>query len=90
MTQENTRYWFSAKHRGGGRILHIISARSIGKARASFGRLAEEYLFEQLMESDLNRLTGFAPTTVNAQTTFATDGLLTEWRGQVVRIEVAD
>lgn len=90
MSVQNPRFWFSAKHKGGGRILHIISARTIGRARASFGGLSGEYVFEQLTESDLTKLTGFAPTCVNAETTFAINSLLTEWQGQVVRIEVAD
>lgn len=90
MSLQNPRFWFSAKHKSGGRILHIISAHTIGKARASFGGLSAEYVFEQLTESDLASMTGFAPSCVNAETTFAVSSLLTEWRGQIIRIEVAD
>ena len=90
MCEKPIRYWFSAKSRGHGRMVHIISARSIGRVRASMGRLSEEYLIEQLMWSDLNRLAGIAPPVVDSATTFAADGLTYEHNGRVISIEVAD
>lgn len=90
MSNSDRRFWFSAKHKGQGRILHLISARSLERARASLGRLSDEYLFEQLTWSDLTALTGLAPPTVNQETTFADDSLYTEWQGNVISIEVAD
>lgn len=84
------RFFFSARHKTGGRILHIISAHSIGRARASLGRLSEEYTFEQLTWADMNRLAGFAPPTTDAATTFASGGLMWEWQRKVVMLEVAD
>jgi len=90
MSTESPRYWFSALSRGGGRMVHIVSARSIGRVRAMYGRLSEEYLISQLMWSDLNRLAGIAPPTVEQETTFAEGDLLYEHNGRVVSIEVAD
>ena len=90
MSEEKVRYWYSACHKGHGRILHILSAVSISKARSSMGALSAEYLFEQLTERDLCTLTGFAPTTVDAERTVASGSLLMEWRGKVVSIEVVD
>lgn len=90
MCEQNIRYWFSATHKTNGRILHIISARSIARARACFGPASDSYRFEQLTWSDVSKRSGFASPTVNQETTFATGGLLTEWRGKVISIEVAD
>ena len=89
MCQHLPRHWFLAKSKGHGRILHIISARSYGSARASMGRLSEEYNFTELTWSDLNRLAGIAPPTVNQETTLAEGPLMYEHNGRVVSIEVA-
>lgn len=90
MSEIETRFWFAALSRGHGRMVHIISARSIGKARASMGGLSDEYLFSQLTWSDINRLAGVVPPTTDQETTFAEGHLIYEYNGRVVSIEVAD
>jgi len=90
MCKDNPRYWFAATSRGHGRMVHIISARSIGRARASMGRLSEEYLFEQMTWGDMVRLIGVAPPTTEQETTFAVGHLFYEYHGTVISLEVAD
>jgi len=90
MCKENPRFWFSACGRGSGRMLHIVSARSIERVRAFYGRLSEEYIIEQLTWADLSRLAGIAPPTVYQNTTLAEGHLLFQYNGRIVSIEVAD
>ena len=71
-------------------MVHIISARSIGRARASMGRLSEEYIFSQLTWCGINDVAGIAPPTVEQETTFAEGHLLYQHIGRTISIEVAD
>lgn len=89
MSDEERRWWFVARHKNHGRLLHLISARSIGKARAYLGRVSEEYVFEQVTWADLMKLIGCGPPTVEQETTFAQGPILTEWNGKVVSIDIA-
>lgn len=90
MCNENNRWWFSACSRGSGRMVHIVSARSIERVRAFYGPLSNEYIIEQLTWADLSRLAGIAPPTVEQDTTLAEGHLLFEYNGGIVSIEVAD
>lgn len=90
MSEGITRYWFVATHKGGGRILHLISAHSIGKARASKGRLSDEYNFEQMTWSEIAKRTGLANISSGSESQFPTGALLYPWQGKTISIEVAD
>lgn len=86
----NRRYWFLARHKGHGKILHIISAHSIGKARASMGRISEEYIFAQLTWSDIAKETGFVNISEGSESSFPMGALLYPWMGKTISVEVAD
>lgn len=90
MCESKARSWFIVRHRGGGRIVHVVSAYTIGRARAHFGSLSEQYAFIPATWADIAKFTGLAPPTVNQETTYAADGLLMEWMGTAYSIEVAD
>lgn len=90
MSEQKKRFWYSAIHKGGGTIVHVISAESIEQARTYFGPVSETYVFSQLTWSDILRLTGFAPPVIEQETTWATGSLYTQWLGKVVTIEIAD
>lgn len=90
MCEQKPRFWFSACSRSGGRMVHVISARSIGRVRAFYGRLFDEYVIEQLKWSDLFRLLGVTPPMVNRGDTFAEGPIVIPWQGKTISIEVAD
>jgi len=84
------RFWFKAEHKQGGRMCHVISARSIGRARVSMGLLSESYIFSQLRWCELSELIGCMIPSVDANTVFADGHLLSAWHGRTVSIEIAD
>lgn len=90
MSNENTRYWFLATHKGHGKMLHLISAHSIGKARVSMERLSEEYIFEQMTWSELATRCGLANISSGSESQFPTGALIYPWHGKTISIEVAD
>lgn len=90
MCKQEPRFWYSACSTGGGRMVHVISARSIGRVRAYYGRLSEEYVIEQLKWSDLFTLLGVAPPPVDRGDSFAVGPLLIPWQGKAISLEVAD
>ncbi len=90
MSDGESRSWYCATSKGHGRMVHIISARTIGRARASMGRLSDDYLFQEMFWGDMIRLLGVASPTIEAETTMAQGHLLFEYCGTVVSLEVAD
>jgi len=90
MSIKEPRFWFSGLSKSGGRTVHLISAHSIEKARASMGHFSENYIVYQLTWSDMNRLAGIAPPTVEQETTYAEGHLLYRHSGRTISIDVAD
>jgi len=90
MSEQKRRFWFAALSRAGGKIVHIISARTIGEARASMGPVSGEYQFAPMTWGDINRLAGIVPPITEPVTGLAEGHLLYDFYGRTISIEVAD
>lgn len=90
MCDTKLRGWYFARHKGAGRILHLVSATSIEKARLLFGPLSREYDFTAATWSMMKGEIGMVSPMFETTDGIATGSIIWDAGRKTISIDIAD